>query len=142
MYQRIVVGTDGSERAGTAVEHAATLAKQFGSTLILVQGVGSAVVVAPAFGAVEPVAAATIVDAARNEVDLLADRLRARGLSVETYVTTTDGVSALCGAAKEHDAQLIVVGNRGMTGARRLLGSVPNSVAHHAPCAVLIVPTD
>jgi nucleotide-binding universal stress UspA family protein len=38
-------------------------------------------------------------------------------------------------------AELIVVGNRGMTGARRLLGSVPNSVAHRAPCSVLIVHT-
>jgi nucleotide-binding universal stress UspA family protein len=33
------------------------------------------------------------------------------------------------------------VGNRGMKGARRILGSVPNHVAHHASCAVMIVPT-
>ena len=40
-------------------------------------------------------------------------------------------------------ADLIVVGNQGMTGARRfLLGSVPNRVAHHTPCDVLIVKTD
>ncbi len=36
---------------------------------------------------------------------------------------------------------MIVVGNRGMTGARRVLGSVPNDVSHHARCDVLIVET-
>jgi nucleotide-binding universal stress UspA family protein len=44
--------------------------------------------------------------------------------------------------ADEQDAQMIVVGNRGMTGARRVLGSVPNRVSHHAHCDVLIVTTD
>jgi len=43
--------------------------------------------------------------------------------------------------AQEHGADLIVVGNRGMTGAGRILGSVPAAVAREAPCAVLIVPT-
>ena len=50
--------------------------------------------------------------------------------------------SAILGIAESEDADLIVVGNRGMTGARRVLGSVPNSVAHGARCAVLIVPTE
>jgi nucleotide-binding universal stress UspA family protein len=36
---------------------------------------------------------------------------------------------------------MIIVGNKGMQGARRVLGSVPNKVAHHAPCSVLIVST-
>jgi nucleotide-binding universal stress UspA family protein len=39
-------------------------------------------------------------------------------------------------------ADLIVVGNRGMTGAKRILGSVPNTLSHHASCAVLIVRTE
>ena len=44
--------------------------------------------------------------------------------------------------AEEQGAELIVVGNKGMTGAKRfLLGSVPNKVSHHAPCSVLIVRT-
>ncbi len=44
--------------------------------------------------------------------------------------------------AEEVDADLIVVGNKGMTGARRfLLGSVPNKVSHHAPCSVFIART-
>jgi nucleotide-binding universal stress UspA family protein len=44
--------------------------------------------------------------------------------------------------ADEQVAQMIVLGNRGMTGARRVLGSVPNRVSHHAPCDVLIVTTN
>jgi nucleotide-binding universal stress UspA family protein len=44
--------------------------------------------------------------------------------------------------AETEGADLIVVGNKGMTGARRfLLGNVPNKVSHHAPCSVLIVRT-
>jgi nucleotide-binding universal stress UspA family protein len=43
--------------------------------------------------------------------------------------------------AEEQHAQMIVVGNRGMTGARRVLGSVPNRVSHRARCDVLIVVT-
>jgi nucleotide-binding universal stress UspA family protein len=44
--------------------------------------------------------------------------------------------------AEHLKADLLIVGNRGMTGVRRfMLGSVPNKVAHHAPCSVLIVDT-
>ena len=43
--------------------------------------------------------------------------------------------------AVEEGADLIVVGSKGMQGARRVLGSVPNKISHHAPCDVLIVNT-
>src|SRR5258708_5498195 len=50
--------------------------------------------------------------------------------------------AAILDVAEEKGADLIVVGNKGMTGARRfLLGSVPNKVSHHAPCNVMIVRT-
>jgi len=48
---------------------------------------------------------------------------------------------AICEVAAEVDADLIIVGNKGMKGVRRVLGSVPNSVAHQAPCSVLIAAT-
>ena len=55
------------------------------------------------------------------------------------------GIRCLEGFAGEHlepPPDLVVVGNKGMTGARRfLLGSVPNNISHHAPCSVLIVKT-
>ena len=53
-----------------------------------------------------------------------------------------DAADAILDVAEEQGADLIVVGNKGMTGAKRfLLGSVPNKVSHHAPCSVLIVRT-
>jgi nucleotide-binding universal stress UspA family protein len=49
-----------------------------------------------------------------------------------------DPADAICEVTTQVKADVIVVGNKGMTGVRRVLGSVPNSVAHQAPCAVLI----
>jgi nucleotide-binding universal stress UspA family protein len=68
--------------------------------------------------------------------------VRDAGLDVETFAREGDPADAILDVAEERDADLIVVGNKGMTGARRfLLGSVPNKVSHHAPCSVLIVRT-
>ena len=52
--------------------------------------------------------------------------------------TASQKYPELIADAAEVEADLIVVGNKGMTGVRRVLGSVPNSVAHSAPCSVLI----
>ena len=61
---------------------------------------------------------------------------------VEIFSRQGDAADAILDIAEEQRADLIVVGNRGMTGAKRfLLGSVPNKVSHHAPCSVLIVRT-
>lgn len=141
MYQSIVVGTDGSEGASTAVEQAAGLARLTGSTLHLVQGCGSPVLAAPMYGEVPAIDHQQVVQACTEELEPLAGRLRATGVEVELHVITASGHAALCDVAESVHADLIVVGNRGMTGARRLLGSVPNSVAHRAPCSVLIVHT-
>ncbi len=68
--------------------------------------------------------------------------MREAGIEVETFAREGDPADAILDVAEEHDADLIVVGNKGMTGARRfLLGSVPNKVSHHAPCSVLIIRT-
>ncbi len=68
---------------------------------------------------------------------------RAAGVSaIETFARQGDAADAILDIAEEQRADLIVVGNKGMTGAKRfLLGSVPNKVSHHAPCSVLIVRT-
>jgi nucleotide-binding universal stress UspA family protein len=142
MYRRIVVGTDGSGRAGAAIEHAASLAQMSGASLHLVQGCGSPIVTSPIYGEAAAFNPAEIVDACEAELQPLRDELAGRGIDVSIHVLPTSGQGALCDVASEIEADLIVVGNRGMTGARRLLGSVPNSVAHHAPCSVLIVATE
>jgi nucleotide-binding universal stress UspA family protein len=72
-------------------------------------------------------------------------RQEAIGAGVEDVETTArqgDAADAIIDIAEESRADLIVVGNKGMTGAKRfLLGSVPNKVSHHAPCSVLVVRT-
>jgi nucleotide-binding universal stress UspA family protein len=63
-------------------------------------------------------------------------------VQVETYARQGDPADAILDVAEENNADLIVVGNKGMTGAKRfLLGSVPNKVSHHAPSSVMIIRT-
>jgi nucleotide-binding universal stress UspA family protein len=139
MFQRILVGTDGSDSASKAVEHAAGLAAAMGAELLVLNAyppprpdVGST------FGPAEPYPGQEVGRA------ILRDAEKGHGASVpvRTLLREGDPAEAIIDAAERERADLIVVGNKGMTGARRfLLGSVPNQVSHHAPCAVLIVHT-
>jgi len=63
------------------------------------------------------------------------------GIDASLHPVEGDPADAIINTAEELHADLIVVGNRGMKGVRRILGSVPNSVAHGAPCSVIIVDT-
>jgi nucleotide-binding universal stress UspA family protein len=66
----------------------------------------------------------------------------ADGVAVQTHNEAGDPTDVLIRAVKDVSADLLVVGNRGMTGLKRfMLGSVPNKIAHHAPCSLLIVDT-
>jgi nucleotide-binding universal stress UspA family protein len=146
MFRSIVVGTDGSDTARKAVDEAVDLAKALGAALCLVM-------------AYEPVPKSRLREEARQapedlqwminpreDVDAIlseaAEAIREAGVEVETYPREGDPADAILDVAEERGADLIVVGNKGMTGARRfLLGSVPNKVSHHAPCSVLIIRT-
>jgi nucleotide-binding universal stress UspA family protein len=64
-------------------------------------------------------------------------------VTIEFHSSTGEPAEALLELAEKLQADLIVVGNRGMSGMKRfLLGSVPNKISHHAPCSVLIVNTE
>jgi nucleotide-binding universal stress UspA family protein len=147
MFGSILVGTDGSETATTAVRYAIDFARQLGARLQIVS-------------AYEPVAGQRLRHESleapsdvqwmvnpREDVLALLDRAateaRDAGVAdVETFARQGDAADAIIDVAEEVRSDLIVVGNRGMTGAKRfLLGSVPNKVSHHAPCSVLIVRT-
>jgi nucleotide-binding universal stress UspA family protein len=144
MYAHVVVGTDGSETARLAVEHAAHLARSSGAKVHVVHAVrlpSRAPLVAPEMAGV---AASADVDVERWARELLAETasaLEGEGLRVQTHLSARSPADALCEVAEQQMADVIVVGNKGMRGARRILGSVPNDVAHRAGCAVLIVPT-
>ncbi|HEX2129292.1 MAG TPA: universal stress protein [Solirubrobacterales bacterium] len=146
MFERIVVGTDGSETAAEAVNQAIELAKLSGARLDIVSAFepvpqsrlreeGSEIPgdVAYAVGPREDVN--TILEAAAGPAGK-------EGVEVETHAREGDPADAILDVAEELKADLIVVGNKGMTGARRfLLGSVPNKISHHAPSGVYIVRT-
>ena len=134
MYSSIVVGTDGSVTAREAVRQATRLAAGMGARIELVSAYAPAPDVGPEGWSMSP--RAEVEDALR----VAAEEITAAGVEVTTYVRQGDPAAALLDVAEERRADLIVVGNKGMTGADRfLLGSVPNQVTHHAPCSVLII---
>jgi len=136
----IVVGTDGSDTATQALVKACDLAKTTGAKLHIVSAyvpVGGARIGGEAGGRM--VGPDVQVDAVLQDA---AGTVHARGVEVESHARKGDPADALLTVADEQDADLIVVGNRGMTGAKRfLLGSVPDKISHHASCSVLIVRT-
>ncbi len=147
MISSIVVGTDGSETADKAVREAAALASQLGASIEIVS-------------AYAPSSNQRLREEARQapedtqwrmtgREDVDAKLQDAQGIAEEAGVKQVnlharegDPADALLDVAEERGSDLIVVGNKGMSGAKRfLLGSVPNKVSHHAPCSVLIVRT-
>jgi nucleotide-binding universal stress UspA family protein len=145
-YRNVVVGTDGSETAERAVEHAARLAGAFGARLTVVTAYTPGQGVSPQeLDAAPEDVRWRLVDAGGAE-DLAGHAkaiAREAGVAdVRTFVAPGDPAGALIDAAESTLADVIVVGSKGMTGASRfVLGSVPNKVSHHAPCDVLIVHT-
>lgn len=143
MFKRIVVGTDGSETATRALRQAAKLAAQCSAELHVVSGYHpkTGLRVTGAGSGVE-----TWIVGSSDEVQGIlrdaADVARREQISVKTHHEEGDPGKALVTIAKQVEADLVVVGNRGMKGLKGLvLGSVPNDVAHKAPCAVLILKT-
>jgi nucleotide-binding universal stress UspA family protein len=146
LFERIVVGTDGSETAGEAVRQATELARVTGAKLDIVS-------------AFEPVAASRLREESgdipgdvayavgpKEDVNQIlesaAGPAKDAGIEVNTHSREGDPADAILSVAEEIGASVIVVGNKGMTGARRfLLGSVPNKISHHAPCSVYIART-
>ncbi|MGE4427309.1 MAG: universal stress protein [Solirubrobacteraceae bacterium] len=147
MFGSIVVGTDGSDTANQAVKEAIGLAASVDATLEIVS-------------AYEPVPGSRLREEAkqvpsdvewmvneRSDVEATLEAAKALATAggvekVRTYARQGDPADAILDVAEEVEADLVVVGNKGMTGAKRfLLGSVPNKISHHAPSSVLIVRT-
>lgn len=146
LFKRIVVGTDGSDSARAAIRQAAVLAQLSGAELEVVS-------------AYEPVPSRRSKDESggapadvshefgpREDVNFALDGAASIAaefdVEIKRHALDGDPADAILGVAEDTGADLIVVGNKGMTGARRfLLGSVPNKVSHHAPCSVFIART-
>ena len=145
-FQAIVVGTDGSETARKAVEQAAELAKQGGGELHIVMSAAAVPeqrLRSERAGAPDDVAH-TVNPNEDTEAELkeAAKPYESQDIKVHTHAKSGDPADAIIDVAEANRADLIVVGNKGMTGAKRFfLGAVPNKISHHAPCSVLIVRT-
>ena len=143
MVSTVAVGTDGSGTADKAVEFAIDLAARYEAKIVFI----SAYVPVPesrlarertdAPGdmqwAINP---AEDVEATLRDCE---ERARDRGIEFASEARAGDPAKTLVDLAEGHGADVLVIGNKGMQ--RRVLGSVPNTVSHHAPCSVLIVKT-
>lgn len=123
VYQRILVGTDGSSTASKAVARAVDVASSTGATLTILT-------------AAKPEKGQRVVDEAKAAHD-------GSGVEIDTAVVDRDPVRALIDTAADGNYDLVVVGNKGMTGVTRFLrvGTVPNKLSHHLPTSMLVVRT-
>jgi nucleotide-binding universal stress UspA family protein len=143
-YKVIVVGTDGSDRASAAVDEAIALAKAYGAVLHAVTTVDHGV----AAGFADSRTGQFAVNEKRGQIDQIQSNLKERAerqqVSLEFHSPgKNDPADGILEIAEAVGADLVVVGNRGMSGMKRLvLGSVPNKISHKCPCSLLIVNTD
>ncbi len=123
MYERMLVGTDGSKTAAKAVDRAVEVARSTGARLT--------------------VFSAASLDKGEQIVRAAQERHADSGVDIDVKVVDADPVSALIEEARDGHYDLLVMGNKGMTGITRFLkpGSVPSKVSHHLPCSLLIVKT-
>lgn len=139
MFETVVVGADESATAAEAVRRAVELVKLTNGRLHIVSAYRPQQVRTSA--SEEFAKSLSTREVAESVLANLSSQAESAGVAVETHQRTGAAADAICEVAAEVKADLIVVGNKGMTGMRRMLGSVPNSVAHQAPCSVLIALT-
>jgi nucleotide-binding universal stress UspA family protein len=143
MIATVAVGTDGSGTAEKAVLSALELAERYGARIVFIS----------AYSPVDEIRLRhekrdapdevqwlinpeEDVDATLRECEQLAEE---RGLRWASEAAQGDPADILVALADRHDADVLVIGNRGMH--RKVLGSVPNSVTHKASCTVFLVKT-
>jgi nucleotide-binding universal stress UspA family protein len=143
MVETIAVGTDGSDTAAKAVEFAMDMATRYGARLVIASAyspVGEDRLRKEKRDAPQEIQwsinPSEEVDSALRAVE---EQAKERDLKYVSEARNGDPADVLCDIAADHGADVIVVGNKGMH--RKILGSVPNSVSHSAPCSVMIVKT-
>ena len=138
MISTVAVGTDGSATAAEAVKVAADMARRFDAELVLISA-SRASKGSRSGESVELQWASNPTARAREILVRAEEDARANGLSCRTMIDEGDPADVLVRLATECDADVLVIGNKGMK--RKVLGSVPNTVSHNAGCHVLIVKT-
>jgi nucleotide-binding universal stress UspA family protein len=143
MIKTVAVGTDGSDTAAKAVEFAIDLAARYEAEIVFLSAYKAASEERrqrESRDAPEDVqwqfSASEDVDPALRDAE---DSAKERGLRTTSEAKEGDPSKVLVELAGKHDADILVIGNKGMD--RTVLGSVPNTVSHKAPCSVVIVKT-
>jgi len=140
MISTVAVGTDGSETAAEAVKTAAEIARRFDAKLVLLSAFQDSGARPKGSGSSAEVQWASSPAARVQEIlSRASQELGRKGVECDTLVDEGDPGEVLVSLAEECGADLLVIGNKGMK--RRMLGSVPNTITHQAPCAVLVVKT-
>jgi nucleotide-binding universal stress UspA family protein len=143
MLKTIAVGTDGSDTAAKAVDFALEMAEKFGATLVVTSSYRPKSEAELRKERADAPADIQWMFNPQSDVEAILREVeeQARDRGVETVSDAREGSPAdvIVDVAADNDADVLVIGNKGMQ--RKVLGSVPNSVSHNAPCSVIIVKT-
>ena len=144
MFRTVVAGTDGSPRAERAVQEAIDLCKSEGARLHLVAAFGANERHWESIETSREVALVDLREVAESVLARDGRKAKEQGVAVVDWAAREGtAAEAILDAAVAEEADVIVIGNKGMTGRKRfLLGGVPDKISRHAPCSVMIVNTD
>ncbi len=155
MFTRILVALDGSENSARASRAALELSEKLKAELIVLHTITPPALyyhteMSPEGPVIEPPTHQKEIDAyleyarrvGRGIVDPTVSEARTRGIVVkaDSSETTTSAVETIVNTAVKENADLIIIGTRGLGGFKKLLlGSVSSGVVDHARCPVLVI---
>jgi nucleotide-binding universal stress UspA family protein len=137
MIQTILIGIDETEESRRALERAAMLAKALTAKLVVTSVAPVTITTTGRSIGADPVEPAS---EHRQELSQARSYLQGEGVTAEYVEAVGHEAESILAAARDHSADLIVVGSRELNRLQRLLGqSVSDAVSHGARCDVLIV---
>jgi nucleotide-binding universal stress UspA family protein len=144
IIRSILLPTDFSQCAESALPYAADLARQMKARLVCLHVVETVMPPVGYAAVAEPLPAMDIggqlEESATRELPKLGAREECAGLEVEEVVARGDAAGEIVRVARERNIDLIVISSHGRTGFRRMIfGSTAESVVRHAHCPVLVV---
>src|SRR5215216_3724580 len=140
MASSIVIGTDGSDHADRALDEAIAIARRDGATLHIVTAFPDPAIIRQRMTSGATTSSVNLSEVADSVLARAAARAQEKGVTDDTHAGESDPAEAILQVASAQEADLIVVGSRGLSGVQRfLLGSVSSKVSEHAACNVMIV---
>jgi nucleotide-binding universal stress UspA family protein len=143
-FKKILVPIDFSECSMKGLDYAKALAKQFGSTLVLLHSVHLEYYVASdEYARYDfPLLVQQTEKAAKEQMRSLVGQTDWEGLEVGTALGVGHAGQEICDRAQDQHVDLIVTSTHGTTGLKHVLvGSTAEYVVRHAHCPVLVVPS-